>query len=165
MRVRPDDAMVLRATFEASAGAMLETSLALRTAWTDDVARAAQQRRWDIELALQTAVPWERVATRLRELPVVAAAEPWNGTGGAAAGSGGLEVVHTYPDGGHGGFSLRAAPPDTTTAWPRLYLCPSAGGTGNCARHSAGSLRTARGPTFASTSALMPMSATSTGPQ
>ena len=112
--------LVLTLALLASAGAMLETSLALRTAWTDNVARAAQQRRWDIELALQTAVPWESVAARLRELPVVAAAEPWNGTGGAAAGSGGVEVVHTYPDGGHGGFSLRAAPPDTTMIAPHV---------------------------------------------
>ncbi|MFL6695913.1 MAG: FtsX-like permease family protein [Vitreoscilla sp.] len=111
----------------ASAGAMLETSLALRTAWTDDVARAAQQRRWDIELALQTAVPWDRVAARLHEVPAVQAAEPWNGTAGAPAGSGGVELVHTYPDGGHGGFSVRAAPPDTTMIAPHVvegrWLC------------------------------------------
>jgi putative ABC transport system permease protein len=112
--------LVLTLALLASAGAMLETCLALRTAWTDNVARAAQQRRWDIELALQTAVPWDRVATRLRDLPIVAAAEPWNGTGGAAAASGGVEVVHTYPDGGHGGFSLRAAPPDTTMIAPHV---------------------------------------------
>jgi putative ABC transport system permease protein len=112
--------LVLTLALLASAGAMLETSLALRTAWTDNVARAAQQRRWDIELALQTAAPWERIAARLRELPAVQAAEPWNGTAGAAAGSGGVEVVRTYPDGGHGGFSLRAAPPDTSMIAPHV---------------------------------------------
>jgi len=112
--------LVLTLALLASAGAMLETSLALRTAWTDNVARAAQQRRWDIELALQTAVPWQRVAARLRDLPIVQGAEPWNGMAVAVAGSGGVEVVHTYPDGGHGGFALRAAPPDTTMIAPHV---------------------------------------------
>ena len=103
----------------ACAGAMLETSLALRTAWADDVARAAQQRRWDIELALQAPAAWERIAARLRPLPKVQAAEPWNGSA-AAAGSNGVELVHTYPDGGHGGFSLRSAPPETAMIAPRV---------------------------------------------
>ncbi len=105
------------------AGAMLETSLALRTAWTDNVARAAQQRRWDVELALQAAGTWDRIVARLATLPAVQAAEPWNGIAAAAGGNGGnggVEIVHTYPDGGHGGFSLRAAPPDTTMIAPHV---------------------------------------------
>ena len=112
--------LVLTLVLLGAAGAMLETSLALRSAWTDDVARAAQQRRWDVEIALQTAAPWNRLAARLATLSGVQAAEPWNGTPAAAAGDGGVEVVHTYPDGGHGGFSLRAAPPDTTMIAPHV---------------------------------------------
>ena len=113
--------LVLTLALLGCAGAMLETSLALRTAWTDDVARAAQERRWDIELALQAAAPWDRIAARLVNLPHVQSVEPWNGTAAAAAaGNGGVEVVHTYPDGGHGGFSLRAAPPDTAMIAPHV---------------------------------------------
>ena len=112
--------LVLTLALLGAAGAMLETSLALRTAWSDDVARAAQQRRWDVELALQAAAPWDRLAARLATLPAVQAAEPWNGTAAAAGGDGGVEVVHTYPDGGHGGFSLRAAPPDTAMIAPHV---------------------------------------------
>ena len=114
--------LVLTLALLASAGAMLETSLALRAAWTDNVARAAQQWRWDIELGLQAPAPAARVTALLSALPGVRAVEPWNGTGtgAAAAGDGGTEVVHTYPDGGHGGFSLRAAPPDTTMIVPHV---------------------------------------------
>ena len=112
--------LVLTLALLGSAGAMLETSLALRTAWTDDVARAAQQRRWDVELALQAAAPWDRLAARLATLPGVQSAEPWNGTAAAAGGDDGVEVVRTYPDGGHGGFSLRAAPPDTAMIAPHV---------------------------------------------
>jgi putative ABC transport system permease protein len=112
--------LVLTLALLGCAGAMLETSLALRTAWTDSVARAAQQRRWDVEVALQAAAPWDRLVARLATLPVVQAAEPWNGTAAAASGNGGVEIVHTYPDGGHGGFSLRAAPPDTRMIAPHV---------------------------------------------
>ena len=56
----------------------------------------------------------------MRTLPAVRAVEPWNGAGAAAAGSDGVEVVKTYPDGGHGGFGLRAAPPDTAMMLPHL---------------------------------------------
>ncbi len=104
----------------ASAGAMLETSLALRTAWVDDVANAAQQRRWDIELALQAPAPWPRLQALLRAQPGVQAVEPWNGTSGVVAAGAGVDLVHTYPDGGHGGFALRAAPPDTTMIAPHV---------------------------------------------
>lgn len=112
--------LVLTLALLGSAGAMLETSLALRTAWTDNVAHAADQRRWDVELGLQTGAPFERIARVLRTVPAVRAIEAWNGMGAAAAGAGGVEVVRTYPDGGHGGFALRAAPPDTSMIVPRV---------------------------------------------
>ena len=112
--------LVLTLALLGCAGAMLETSLALRTAWTDNVARAAEQGRWDIELALQQGAAFERIDRLLRALPAVRTVEPWNGTGAAAAGPGGVEVVRTYPDGGHGGFALRAAPADTAMIVPRV---------------------------------------------
>lgn len=112
--------LLLTLALLGSAGAMLETSIALRSAWTDTVARSVQQRRWDIEIGLQASEPTARVVDLLRALPAVRAVEPWNGTGAAAAGSGGVEIVQTYPDGGHGGFGLRAAPPDTAMILPHL---------------------------------------------
>ena len=57
------------------------------------------------------------------------------------------------------------SPPDTTTAWPRAYLWPSTRGMGKVARHNAGTSRNVRGRTCASTSAGMPISATSSRPQ
>ena len=106
----------------ACAGAMLETSLALRAAWTDDVARAAQQRRWDIELALQApAARGTRDRTPARaaaRVQAVRAMERHAARRPRAAG--GVEVVHTYPDGGHGGFALRGAPPATTLIAPHV---------------------------------------------
>ncbi|MFL6630220.1 MAG: FtsX-like permease family protein [Vitreoscilla sp.] len=111
--------LVLTLGLLACAGAMLETTLAVRAAWTDNVARAAQQRRWDIELTLPPQAAPDRVTGLLRALPEVRAVEAWDAAGAAAA-SDGIEVVRTYPDGGHGGFTLRAAPAATTMIAPHV---------------------------------------------
>ena len=103
----------------ACAGAMLETTLAVRAAWSDNVARAAQQRRWDIELALPPQATPAHVAELLRGLADVRAVESWDAAGAAAA-SHGVEVVRSYPDGGHGGFTLRAAPAATAMIAPHV---------------------------------------------
>ena len=63
----------------------------------------------------------------------------------------------------------RAAPvlcagPDTTTAWPRVYLCPSMRARDNAARHSAGRLTRCEGSISSSTRSGMPMSASRTSP-
>ena len=111
--------LVLTLGLLACAGAMLETTLAVRAAWTDNVARAAQQRRWDIELALPPQSAPAHVAELLRALPAVRAVESWDAAGAAAARAG-VEVVRTYPDGGHGGFTLRAAPVATAMIAPHV---------------------------------------------
>jgi hypothetical protein len=58
-----------------------------------------------------------------------------------------------------------AIPPDTTTTWPRLYLCPSMRGIGSVSAHSVGTLRNVCGFTSRSTSAPIPISTTRTSPQ
>jgi len=110
--------LLLTLALLACAGAMLETTLAVRAAWSDNVDRAAMQRRWDIELTLPPQAAPARVADLLRALPQVRAVESWDAAGAAPAGDG-VEVVHTYPDGGHGGFTLRAAPPATAMIAPQ----------------------------------------------
>ena len=111
--------LVLTLGLLACAGAMLETTLAVRAAWTDNVARAAQQRRWDIELALPPQADAVHAAAVVGALAQVRAVERWDAAGVAAA-SDGVDVVHTYPDGGHGGFTLRAAPPSTAMIAPHV---------------------------------------------
>ncbi len=56
-------------------------------------------------------------------------------------------------------------PPDTTTACPRLYLCPSTPGTGNRPRQSSMVFSNVAGLIAARTSAPIPISTTLTGPQ
>ncbi|MEJ6001293.1 ABC transporter permease [Paucibacter soli] len=102
------------------AGAMFITSLNLRAAWEARVREAAADRHFDIELRLQQPQALERLEPLLRALPGLAAFEPWSLIGTSRHQDSELEVVHSYPDGGHGSVSLRAAPPATAMIEHRM---------------------------------------------
>ena len=98
----------------SGAGAMFLTSMNLRAAWEHNVAQAAADRKFDLEVRLQENMPTERVMALVAGSAGVRLAEPWSITQAALEGAGGLQISRRYPDGGHGSLSLRAAPPDTT---------------------------------------------------
>ncbi len=98
----------------AGAGAMFLACLDLRAAWADTVAQAARDRHFDLELVPEHTVDIDAAGAALRALPDVRAVEAWDSAGAAIAGPDGLAIVRRYPDGGHGGFALRSAPPWTT---------------------------------------------------
>ncbi len=60
---------------------------------------------------------------------------------------------------------VKDSPPETTTAWPRVYLWPSTRGSGKVFAHRGGELIEMRGLIASSTLAAIPMSATRTVPQ
>jgi putative ABC transport system permease protein len=105
--------LVLTISLLAGAGAMFVTSLNLKAAWENNLTQAAHDRHFDLELGLQQPVPLERVVTLIAAVPDVGHVEPWDVLRASIAGNDGLELVRRYPDGVHGGFALRAAPPDT----------------------------------------------------
>jgi putative ABC transport system permease protein len=106
--------LVLTLSLLAGAGAMFVTCLSLKAAWANNVTRAAHDRHFGLELDLQQAAPLERVVTIAAGVRGVLHVEPWGVAPASIAGNDGLEVAHRYPEGAQAGFSLRAAPPDTT---------------------------------------------------
>ncbi|MES2073807.1 MAG: FtsX-like permease family protein [Pseudomonadota bacterium] len=111
--VRRRARLVLTMSLLAGAGAMFVTSLNLKAAWENNVSQSAADRHFDLELYLQQAAPLERIQALAATASQVSRVEAWSASPAAIAGSDGLEVVHRYPDGAHGSFTLRAAPPDT----------------------------------------------------
>ena len=97
----------------AGAGAMFITSLNLKSAWEDNVAQSAKDRYYDLELRLQQGAPQERAMAVASAVPGVREVEVWNAVRASLFNATGLEMVRSYPDGGHGGFALVAAPPQT----------------------------------------------------
>lgn len=71
-------------------------------------------RRFDVELRLHEPVAATRVA-ELAAVPGVISLEPWHAAEAALVRPGAaVDVVHTYPDGGHGSSLLVAPPPGST---------------------------------------------------
>lgn len=57
--------------------------------------------------------PEEKVVSMIKRVPGVKQVEVWNLEPAAAHRTDGLNIVKTYPDGGHGSFNLRSMPTDT----------------------------------------------------
>lgn len=98
----------------SGAGAMFLTSMNLRAAWEQNVAQASADRKFDLELRLDAAEPAGRLMGLIGAVAAVRRVEPWSLAPAALAGTGKLSISRRYPDGGHGSFTLRAAPADTT---------------------------------------------------
>lgn len=95
----------------AAAGALFLTSLNLKAAWQQSLTEAAAARHYDTEIRLSHAEPEAKLKAIIDAVPGVAQVETWSLISAAVSRPDGLDIVHTYPDGGHGSFALRAAPP------------------------------------------------------
>jgi putative ABC transport system permease protein len=105
--------LLLTMALLAGAGAMFITALNLRAAWQQSVAIAAGDRHFDLELRLQSPQSRADIVAAQAGIADVRVIENWSRISVSRANADGLDVVNTYPDGGHGGASLRSAPVDT----------------------------------------------------
>jgi putative ABC transport system permease protein len=94
----------------ASAGAMFLTSLNVKAGWERTLEEAVQDRRYDAEIRFNRFESLARVQTVLKNVPGIQQVESWNRTPAAVTRPDHLEVLRTYPDGGHGSFMLRSTP-------------------------------------------------------
>jgi len=97
----------------AAAGAMFITGLNVKTGWESYLTTAAAERHYDLEIRFNRPQSEEKIRSSLATISGVAQIESWNLTPAAIYRPDGLDIVRTYPDGGHGSFSLRSAPPDS----------------------------------------------------
>ena len=98
----------------ASAGAMFMTSLNVKSAWEKNLADAAADRHYDLEVRLTEPFDETHILPLISAVPGVKKAEVWNTLPAAVGRADGLDIVHTYPDGGHGSFVLRSVPESST---------------------------------------------------
>ena len=105
--------LLLTLALLATAGTMFIASANLKIAWEDYVAQAAAYRNYDLEIRLHRPASRDRVVSLITALAGVSKAEAWNIAPASVDHGDQLEIVRTYPDGGHGGFSLRSTPPQT----------------------------------------------------
>ena len=97
----------------AAAGALFITSLNVKSAWEQSLANAAAARHYDAEIRLSRSESEAKIKTILGTVQGVEQVQTWNRIPVAINRPDGLDIVRTYPDGGHGSFSLRSAPPES----------------------------------------------------
>jgi len=105
--------LLLTVSLLAAAGAMFMAGINVRSGWQAYIDQAAADRHYELEIRFNEPVPEEQVESIISGVPGVERAESWSFAPLALDRPDGLDIVRTYPDGGHGSFTLRAAPIDT----------------------------------------------------
>jgi putative ABC transport system permease protein len=103
--------LILTLSLLAAAGSMFITGLNVKTGWETYLTDAASYRQYDLELRFIAPQSEAQVDAILATIPEVQKVEAWSLNPAALVRPDGLDIVRTYPDGGHGSFSLRAMPP------------------------------------------------------
>ena len=89
------------------------TGINVKTGWETYLANAAADRHYDLEIRLNGSQSEEKILSMISSVPGVQKVESWNLVPAALVRPDGLDIVRTYPDGGHGSFTLRSVPPES----------------------------------------------------
>lgn len=102
--------LILTLSLLSAAGAMFMTGINVRSGWQAYIDQSTADRHYDLEIRFNSPMPAVQVQSLLANVPGVEKSEAWNVTPAALIRPDELEIVRTYPDGGHGSFSLRSMP-------------------------------------------------------
>jgi putative ABC transport system permease protein len=105
--------LLLTLSLLATAGGMFMTGINVKTSWETYLKDAASNRHYDLEIRLNQPARAKKLLSLVETVPGVQQVEAWNLAPVALSRPDGLDIVRTYPDGGHGSFTLRAAPPQS----------------------------------------------------
>jgi putative ABC transport system permease protein len=94
----------------AAGGAMFIAAIDVSRGWERIVGRVYENRSYDVEVRLHAPAS---LAEGVRRVPGVRSVEAWGFGRAAVFREGQIDVVRTYPDGGHGSLSMLGPPPQT----------------------------------------------------
>jgi putative ABC transport system permease protein len=106
--------LILSLGLLGAAGALFMTGLNTSSGWENYVRIAAADRRYDLEVRFNIPQSETTIIELLSNVEGVEKVESWRATPAAVARTNGLDIVRTYPDGGHGSFTLRDVPTGST---------------------------------------------------
>lgn len=105
--------LLLTLSLLSAAGAMFMTGINVKSGWQAYLEKAAADRHYDLEIRLNQPVSEEKISSVIPTISGIEKIEAWNFTPAALVHPDGLDIVQTYPDGGHGSFTLRSVQPET----------------------------------------------------
>lgn len=94
----------------AAGGAMFMTAMNVSKAWEENLKRIYTQRLYDLEVRLNSSAPTDSLLDKIMAIPGVSVAEGWSHSPTSISKDNAFEVTHTYPDKGHGSFTMQALP-------------------------------------------------------
>ncbi|MBI3218483.1 MAG: ABC transporter permease [Bacteroidetes bacterium] len=104
----------------AAGGAMFMTAMNVAEAWNENLKLIYVQRLYDLEVRLNEPIDTDSIVAKLKKLDGVARVEAWNYTSTSFSKNSEFEITRTYPDKGHGSFSMQAVPIGTTVFNPSV---------------------------------------------
>lgn len=104
----------------AAGGAMFMTALNVSEAWEDNLKRIYVQRLYDLEVRLNSSVHSDSIVSKIKSIYGVAIAEGWNSSSTSISKASSFEITQTYPDKGHGSFTMQALPLPTQLLNPTV---------------------------------------------
>ncbi|MDX2048472.1 MAG: ABC transporter permease [Chitinophagaceae bacterium] len=104
----------------AAGGAMFMTALNVSEAWEKSLGKIYIQRLYDIDIRLHYTVQGDTLVNRIKNIPGVRFAEGWNYSTASFAKNNPYEITNTYPDKGHGSFTIQAMPVPTRLLNPTV---------------------------------------------
>jgi putative ABC transport system permease protein len=104
----------------AAGGAMFMTALNVSEAWENNLNKIYTQRLYDLEVKLNDRIEPDELLRKINDIEGVKIAEAWNYSSTSIFIEGAHDVSQTYPDKGHGSFTMLALPPDTKLFMPTL---------------------------------------------
>jgi putative ABC transport system permease protein len=116
--VRRKVRLVLTLGLLGTAGALFVTSVNIKAAWQRNLVDAGTERHFDTEIQFVRPAPAAAVVAALSAVPGVRRAEPFSDESAALARPDGLNIVRTFPDGGHGSLRIDSLP------WGSAFVKP-----------------------------------------
>lgn len=104
----------------AAGGAMFMTALNVSDAWDINLKRIYTQRLYDQDIRLNSHIAPDTIIEVIRSVQGVKTVEGWDYASTSIAREGSYEVTKTYPDKGHGSFSILALPVNSTLINPTI---------------------------------------------
>jgi putative ABC transport system permease protein len=104
----------------AAGGSMFMMALNVSEAWEDNLNRIYTQRLYDLEVRLNNPIEVGPVLNKLETLPGIVQAEGWSSAPTSFIKGNSFEVTQTYPDKGHGSFTMLAVPVPTQLLKPTV---------------------------------------------
>jgi putative ABC transport system permease protein len=104
----------------AAGGAMFMTAMNVSRAWEENLGRIYVQRLYDLEVKLNHPIDPGPILEKIERVDGITVVEAWGHSSTSFANESKHEITNTYPDKGHGSFTMLALPVPTTLLNPAV---------------------------------------------